>query len=302
MDVGFLGLGAMGRAMALNLLRAGHQVRAWNRSPGAAEALAAEGATAVREPREAFAGTVVSMLADDTALRESLLDQDVLAGAPPGTVHVNMATISVAFGERLAEEHRRHGVAYVAAPVFGRPDMAAAGKVSIVAAGDDEVLDRVQPLLDVLGQRTWRIGREPRQAHALKIAGNFLIAAAIESMAEAAVLVERYGVAPAALLDVMTSTLFSAPVYQGYGALIAQRRYEPAGFRLVLGLKDVRLALGAGEAAHAPMPFASVLRDHFLEAVALGDGERDWAAVAEVVRRHAGLGADPSQPGPTRLA
>jgi 3-hydroxyisobutyrate dehydrogenase-like beta-hydroxyacid dehydrogenase len=235
------------------------------------------------------------MLADDQALRETVLDRGLLERAPAGTVHVNLATVSVALAELLTREHERHGVEYVAAPVFGRPDAAAAGQLAIVAAGAAASLDRVQPLLDVIGRRTWRVGAEPAQANAVKIAGNFLIAAAIESMAEAAVLVERHGVPPAALLDVMTSTLFSAPVYKNYGAQIVERRWEPAGFRLVLGLKDVRLALEAGESSRSPMPFAGVLRDHFLEAIAHGDGERDWAAVADVARRHAGLPNPPSR-------
>lgn len=289
MDVGFIGLGAMGRGMVGNLLRAGHRVRVWNRSPGPAEALAREGAEAVADPAAAFAGTVCSMLADDAAVRAAVLDSGALARAPADTVHVNLATISVALAEQLTAAHRRHGVGYVAAPVFGRPDMASAGQLAIVAAGPDEALDRVQPLLDVIGRRTWRVGSEPGQANALKLAGNFLIAAAIESMAEAMVLAERHGVPPATLLDVMTGTLFSAPVYQNYGALIAERRFRPAGFRLVLGLKDVRLALEAAEAGRVPMPFASVLRDHFLEAIAAGDADLDWAAVADVARRHAGL-------------
>jgi 3-hydroxyisobutyrate dehydrogenase-like beta-hydroxyacid dehydrogenase len=215
----------------------------------------------------------------------------MLESAPPGTVHVNLATVSVRMAELLATEHERHGLGYVAAPVFGRPDAAAAGKLTIVAAGDDAALDRVQPLLDVLGQRTWRVGPKPSQANAVKLAGNYMIASAIETMAEAAVLVERHGVPPADFLNLLTSTLFAAPVYQNYGALIVNRRFEPAAFRLALGLKDIRLVLEAAEAARTPMPFAGVLRDHLLEGVALGDGERDWAALARVVRRHAGLEA-----------
>lgn len=289
MDVGFIGLGAMGRAMAATLVKAGHRVRVWNRSRGPVEELARLGAEPAGEARDAFGGVVLSMLADDEAVRETVLAAGLPALAPPGTVHVNLATISVRFAEELTREHRRHGVEYVSAPVFGRPDAAAGGQLAIVAAGDGAALDRAQPLLDALGRRTWRVGGEPRQANALKLAGNFMIASAIETMAEAGAMVERYGVAPAALLDVLTSTLFAAPVYKNYGALIVDRRYEPAGFRLGLGLKDVRLVLEAAETARTPMPFASVLRDHLLEAVAVGDGERDWAALAEVVRRHAGL-------------
>jgi 3-hydroxyisobutyrate dehydrogenase-like beta-hydroxyacid dehydrogenase len=274
--------------MAANLLKAGHHVRVWNRSRAPVDELARQGAEPVREAGLAFGGIVISMLADDDAVREVFLTQGLLESAPPGTVHVNMASISVALAESLAAEHRRRGIGYVAAPVFGRPDVAVAGQLNIVAAGDAAAIDRVQPLLDAIGQRTWRLGAEPHQANAVKIAGNFMIAAAIESMAESAMLVERFGVPAAELLNVMTNTLFAAPVYKNYGALIVDRRYEPAAFRLALGLKDLRLVLEAADRARTPMPFASVLHDHLLEAVAQGDGERDWAALAEVVRRHAG--------------
>jgi 3-hydroxyisobutyrate dehydrogenase-like beta-hydroxyacid dehydrogenase len=242
----------------------------------------------VGEPGGAFGEALVSMLADDGAVRDVILGSGMLARAPRGGIHVNMATISVALTEELTEEHRRRGLHYVAAPVFGRPEAAAARQLNIVAAGDGAALDRVQPLLDAIGQRTWRLGEEPREAAAAKLAGNFLIAAAIECMGEAVVMAERYGVRPAALLEILGNTLFAAPVYRNYGALIAARRYEPAGFRLELGLKDVRLALDAGESARTPMPVASLLRDHLLEAIARGDGERDWSALAEVARRHAG--------------
>jgi 3-hydroxyisobutyrate dehydrogenase-like beta-hydroxyacid dehydrogenase len=289
METGFIGLGAMGRAMVANLLKAGHHVRVWNRSRAPMDELARQGAEPVEEPRLAFRGVVISMLADDEAVRETILGQRLLDSAPPGTVLVNMATISVRFAEELAAEHRRHGVQYVAAPVFGRPEAAAAGQLNIVAAGDAAAIDRAQPLLDVIGQRTWRVGADPLQANAVKVAGNFMIAAAIESMAEAAVMVERHGVPATEMLNVLTNTLFAAPVYKNYGALIAERRYEPPGFRLTLGLKDIRLVLEAADSGRTPMPFASVLRDHLLEAVAQGQGERDWAALAEVARRHAGL-------------
>ena len=278
----------MGRGMAANLVAAGHRVRVWNRSRGPVEELVRRGAEPAAEPREAFGEVLISMLADDAAVRDIVLAPGMLEAAPAGAIHVNMATVSGALAEELAEEHRRRGQWYIAAPVFGRPEAAAAGQLHIVAAGDEGALDRVQPLLDAMGQRTWRLGAEPRQATAAKLAGNFMIAAAIESIAEAVVMAERYGVGAAELLEVLTSTLFAAPVYRNYGALIAERRYEPAGFRLELGLKDVRLALAAGESARTPMPIASLFRDHLLEAIAQGDGERDWAALAEVARRHAG--------------
>ena len=274
--------------MAGNLIQAGHRLRVWNRSPRAAEELARKGAEVVAKPREAFGEVLISMLADDTAVREVVLDSGMLDRAAGGGIHVNMATISVALTEELSEEHHRRGLHYIAAPVFGRPEAAAARQLNIVAAGEGAALDRVQPLLDAMGQRTWRLGAEPKEASAAKLAGNFLIAAAIECMGEAVVMVERYGVRPAAFLEILGNTLFAAPVYRNYGALIADRRYEPAGFRLELGLKDVRLALAAAESARTPMPVASLLRDHLLEAVAQGDGQRDWSALAEVARRHAG--------------
>ncbi len=289
MEVGFIGLGAMGRAMAANLIEAGHTVRVWNRSRPPVEELAGRGAEPVSEARLAFGGVVFSMLADDAAAREVFLGQGLLEGAPPGTVHVNMATISVRLAEHLGAEHWRNGVWYVSAPVFGRPDMAAAAKLNIVASGEEAAIDRVQPLLDVMGQRTWRVGGGPREAVAVKLAGNFMIASAIETMGEAAAMVERHGVLPPVLLNILTTTLFASPVYQGYGALIANRKYDPGAFRLALGLKDLRLVLEAAEGARVPMPFASVIRDHLLEAVAQGEGNRDWAALAEVARRHAGL-------------
>jgi 3-hydroxyisobutyrate dehydrogenase-like beta-hydroxyacid dehydrogenase len=289
MDVAFIGLGAMGREMAASLIKAGHEVRVWNRSAGPMEDLVRKGAKAAADPRDAFRGLVFSMLADDDAVRDIFLDRGLLDSAPGGTVHVNMATISVRLARELADEHRRHGVEYVAAPVFGRPEAAAAGQLNIVAAGDAALIDRVQPLLDAMGQRTWRVGSEAGQANAVKLAGNFMIASAIETMAESAVFVERHGVAPARLLEVLTGTLFAAPVYKNYGAMIVERRYDPAAFRLILGLKDVRLLLEAGDESRMPMPFAGILRDHLLEAVARGDGDRDWAALAEVARRHAGL-------------
>jgi 3-hydroxyisobutyrate dehydrogenase-like beta-hydroxyacid dehydrogenase len=274
--------------MAGNLIQAGHRLRVWNRSLRAAEELARKGAEVVAKPGEAFDEVLISMLADDTAVREVVLGSGMLDRVAGGGIHVNMATISVALTEELTEEHHRRGLHYIAAPVFGRPEAAAARQLNIVAAGEGAALDRVQPLLDAMGQRTWRLGAEPKEASAAKLAGNFLIAAAIECMGEAVVMAERYGVRPAAFLEILGNTLFAAPVYRNYGALIADRRYEPAGFRLELGLKDVRLALAAAESAGTPMPVASLLRDHLLEAVAHGDGQRDWSALAEVARRHAG--------------
>lgn len=290
MDVGFVGLGAMGKGMAANLVKAGHAVRAWNRSRGPLDELAREGALPTTSPRDVFAGdAVVSMLADDDALRSVIAEAHVLDGAPRGLIFVNMATISVALAQELSELFRGRGIGYVAAPVFGRPDAAAAGKLHIVVAGDAAAVALVQPLLDAMGQKSWSVGAEPYRANVVKLAGNFMIAAAIATMGEAAALTEGYGVRAADLFDMLTKTIFSAPIYANYSAMIAEKRYHPPGFTLTLGLKDVRLALAAGESVHAPLPIASVLRDDFLDAIAHGQSDQDWSSIAEVARRRAGL-------------
>ena len=239
MDIGFIGLGEMGVAMVQNMLKAGHTVRVWNRSPQRAEPLAAAGARVVSSPAEAFSGDAVfSMLADDAALR-AVIDAPLLEHAPRGLIHVNMATISVALAEELAHAHALRGLHYVAAPVLGRPDVAAAGKLTIVAGGPAEAIDRVQPVLDVIGQKTWRIGSLPQQANVMKLAANFMIGSAVETLGEAASLVTAHGVTMQDFLDVITSGLFQGPVYQGYGKMIAERRYEPALFKARLGLKEI---------------------------------------------------------------
>ena len=288
MDIGFIGLGEMGVAMVQNMLKAGHTVRVWNRSPQRAEVLAAAGASVVGSPAEAFTGDAVfSMLADDAALR-AVIDAPLLEHAPRGLIHVNMATISVALAEELAHAHALRGLHYVAAPVMGRPDVAAAGKLTIVAGGPAEAIDRVQPVFDAIGQKTWRIGSLPQQANVMKLAANFMLGAAVEALGEASSLVAAHGVAMQDFLDVITAGPFPGPVYQGYGKMIAERRYEPALFKARLGLKDVRLALAAADAVSTPMPVASVVRDSLIEAIAHGDGEKDFAVLGQVSARRAG--------------
>ena len=289
MDIGFVGLGRMGAAMAKTLLNAGHRVRVWNRSPAPIVALEALGAVAASSPAEAFdAGVVFSMLADDASVRAVILDSDVLPTTRKGVVHVNCATISIALARQLAEAHATAGLAYLSAPVFGRPDAAAQASLQIIVAGDATIIGRIQPLFDVLGQKTWVVGDDPHRANVVKIAGNFMLVSAIEAMGEASALVEGHDVAAGTFLDIMSSTLFASPVYTGYGPPIAERRYEPAGFALTLGLKDVRLALDAGAEAAVPLPIASLARDNLLDAIAHGDEQRDWAAMADVSRRRAG--------------
>lgn len=290
MKVGFIGLGAMGSAMASNLLAAGHAVTVWNRSAAATEPLASLGARVASTPERAVLGEAVcSMLANDQAVRAVFLDGGLLDAMDPGTVHVNHATISVALAQELAEAHAARGIDYVAAPVFGRPDAAAAARLQIVAAGKPAVVDTVRPLLEAMGAKIWPMGEAPERANVVKIAGNFMLAAAIESMAEASALTRAHGVGAAEFLELMTSTLFAAPAYQGYGKLIAEQRYSPAGFAMPLGLKDVGLALSAGEARRVPLPFAGVLRDNFLDALAHGGEELDWSALALVAAKRAGL-------------
>lgn len=289
MKIAFVGLGTMGVPMALNLVKAGHPVRVWNRSPGPVATLVAAGAEGAATPAEIGAVDVVlSILADDRATREVIIDGGVLAGLPAGAVHVNMATVSVQLARDFTTLHEAKGVGYLAAPVLGRADVAAAGKLNILAAGKPELLDRVQPLLDILGQKTWRFGDRPEQGNAVKLAANFMIASAIEAMGEAAALAQGHDVPGADFLEMITSTIFAAPVYKGYGSIIAGQKYEPPGFKLVLGLKDARLALEAAEGARVPMPFASVIKDNFLDGIAHGDGDLDWAALARVAARRAG--------------
>jgi 3-hydroxyisobutyrate dehydrogenase-like beta-hydroxyacid dehydrogenase len=290
MKVGFIGLGAMGAAMASNLLKAGHAVTVWNRSPDATAPLVSLGAKAAGTPERAAQGEVLmSMLANDKAVREVLLDGGLLDAMDPGTVHVNHATISVELAKTLAEEHARRGLGYVSAPVFGRPDVAAAGKLNILAAGKSGDVQKVLPLLEAMGTKVWPLGEAPERANIVKIAGNFMLVTAVESMAEASTLTRAYGVSAADFLDIMTNTLFASPVYQGYGRMIVEERFKPAGFALPLTLKDVGLALEAGTSRRVPLPFAGVLRDTLLEALAQGDEALDISALSQVAARRANL-------------
>ncbi|MGJ3433877.1 NAD(P)-dependent oxidoreductase [Serratia sp. Je.1.23.a] len=290
MKIGFAGLGGMGSAMAANLLQAGYGVKVWNRSPQAAQPLVNAGAVQARQPEElAEVDVLITMLANDAATEQVVVESGLLQQLRAGAIHINMATVSVALAKRLALLHAERNVGYIAAPVLGRVDVAAAGKLNILAAGDPLLLAKVQPLFEVLGQQTWHFGDQPEQANIVKIAANFTLASAIETMAEGSALVRNYGVSGADYLHMLTSTLFASPAYKGYGGLIAEEKFEPAGFKLSLGMKDVGLALEAGANSHTPMPFASVLKDNFLDAVAQGDADLDWSALAKVAARRAGL-------------
>jgi 3-hydroxyisobutyrate dehydrogenase-like beta-hydroxyacid dehydrogenase len=291
MQVGFIGLGNMGSGMAANLLKAGHALTVYNRTPARAEALVAEGATLAKTPSEAARGDVViTMLADDAAVEEVVLGADgVLAGLKPGSIHISMSTISVALAERLASAHQAAGQRFVAAPVFGRPEAAAATKLFIVAAGGAEPLDRCQPLFDALGQKTFKVGDTPSKANLIKLGGNFLIASVIECLGEAVTLMRKSGVGPHRFLEILTGSLFAAPVYEIYGELIVSERYQPPGLRMSLGLKDVRSLLAAAEAENVPMPVASLVRDHFISGIARGEADLDWSALARVAAENAGI-------------
>jgi 3-hydroxyisobutyrate dehydrogenase-like beta-hydroxyacid dehydrogenase len=200
-----------------------------------------------------------------------------------------MSTISVALSNRLAEAHGKAGQGYVAAPVFGRPEAAAAAKLFVVAAGADATLGRCQPLFDAVGQETFVISAKPSDANLVKLSGNFLIASVLESLGEAFALVRKAGIDPTRYLNILTSSLFSAPVYRTYGPIIAEDKKPTGGFKMSLGLKDIRLALAAADAMTVPMPVASLVRDHFIEGVAQGEGDADWSGLARLAARRAGL-------------
>jgi 3-hydroxyisobutyrate dehydrogenase-like beta-hydroxyacid dehydrogenase len=290
MQVGFIGLGHMGSGMAANLLQAGHGVTVYNRTRAKAEPLAARGATIADTPADACKGEVVfTMLADDTAVEAVVCGENgVLASLPKDATHVSSSTISVALSKRLAEAHRAAGQRYVSAPVFGRPDAAAAGKLFIVAAGAPEALRTAAPLLEAIGQRTFTIAETPETANLVKLSGNFLIAAVIESLGEAMALVGKAGVDKHQYIDILTSTLFAAPVYKTYGGLLADAKFEPAGFAAPLGLKDVRLTLAAADDLRVPLPLASLLRDRFLTLLAHGGDKLDWSAMGALAAKDAG--------------
>ena len=290
MKIGFIGLGNMGSGMAANLLKAGHEVTAYNRSQVRVDAVATQGARPARSVAEACGGDVViSMLANDEAVEAVTFgDGGILASLAAGSVHVSSSTISVALSERLTAAHADAGQGFVAAPVFGRPEAAAAAKLFVVAAGAPATLQTVSPAFDAIGQRTFVVSEEPKAANLVKLSGNFLIASVIESLGEAMALVGKAGVDKQEYLEILTSTLFGAPVYKTYGGLVARQEFEPAGFAAALGLKDVRLVLAAGEDLQVALPIASLLRDRFLTLLANGGAHLDWSAIGSLAAWEAG--------------
>ena len=290
MNIGFIGLGNMGLPMARNLLKAGHQVTVYNRTRERADSLRGEGAAVADRATGTCGGDVlVTMLADDDAVRSVVLGEKLVTMLAPGAVHISASTISVALARELAQAHTEAGNQFVSAPVFGRPQAAAEAKLAVVAAGAAKSIDYCQPVLDAIGQRTFIVGTEPHHANVIKLSGNFLILSVIESLGEAFALLRKSGVEPERFLDVMTNTLFTAPVYKTYGNLIAREQFLPAGFKLLLGLKDASLVLAAAADARAPMPVASLVRDHILAAIARNGEELDWSAFSKISAENAGL-------------
>jgi 3-hydroxyisobutyrate dehydrogenase-like beta-hydroxyacid dehydrogenase len=291
MNIAFVGLGRMGSAMARNLLRAGHHVAIYNRTRSKAESLAAEGATVAGSLAHAVHAceVVMTMLADDRAVEETVFGEGGLASSmPAGAIHLSSSTLSTALVRRLTTELAARGQFYLSTPVFGRPEAAEAGKRLGVAARPAELVDRCRPVFDAVGRQTFVAGIEPWQANTVKLCGNFMIASVIECFGEANATLRTAHVDPHVFLEIMNA-LFASPVYANYGRIIADEQFEPAGFALKLGLKDIGLALDAARELHAPMPVASVIRDRFLSAMAAGQEDSDWSSLARTAARQAGL-------------
>jgi 3-hydroxyisobutyrate dehydrogenase-like beta-hydroxyacid dehydrogenase len=292
MKVGFIGLGSMGSGMARNLIKAGHTLVVYNRTRSRAEELQPLGATVAGTPGEAAAGVevLITMLADDHAVEDAIIGPGrALQSLPADAVHIGMSTISVALSRRLMGLHRERQQHYLAAPVFGRPDAAAAAKLFIVAAGPVKQIERCQVLFDAIGQKTFVIDQEPPSANVVKLAGNFLIATVIEGLAEAFALVRKAALDPNKFLEVLTGSLFAAPIFQNYGGMIAKGQFEPVGFKLSLGFKDNRLVLAAAEEPAVPMPMVSLIHDRFVAALAHQLGDGDWSEIARISLWDAGL-------------
>jgi len=290
MKVGFIGLGHMGAGMAANLVKTGHDVTVYNRTRRKVEALVAQGAKAASSVSDACTGdAVITMLADDDAVESVVFSGGgVIGSLPAAAIHISSSTISVALSERLEAAHAKAGQRFVAAPVLGRPDVAAAGQLFVVAAGAPNAVKAAAPLFDAIGKRTFVVSETPKAANLVKLSGNFLLASVIESLGEAMALIGKAGIDRRQYLDILTSTLFDVPVYKIYGGLIADRQFEPAGFAAPLGHKDIRLTLAAAEGLRVPLPLASLLHDRFLALLAHGGDKLDWSAIGRLAAKDAG--------------
>jgi 3-hydroxyisobutyrate dehydrogenase-like beta-hydroxyacid dehydrogenase len=290
MKIGFIGLGRMGAAMAANLVKAGHDVTVFNRSPSKNRALLDMGAQEAMNVADACRGeAVITMLADDAAVAAvTLPDEGILQNLPPGAVHISMSTTSVELSKRLAQVHAERGQRFIAAPVFGRPEMAATGKLFIVTAGDPAAIAECKPLLEAIGQKIFAIGTDPPAANLVKLSGNFLTASAIEALGEAIALVSQFGIDKDAFVILLASSIFPAPAYATYGELIAQGRFQPARFAAPLGFKDIRLTLAAAADLHVPMPLGCLLHDRFQRLLNEGGEDLDWSAIGGLAAHDAG--------------
>jgi len=291
-SIGFVGLGNMGRAMAESLLKAGYRLHVYNRDGSKAQALIDQGAQQVMHPGEAVepGGIVITMVADDAALESVTLGRDgILEHLGPEGIHISMSTVSPALARNMTSLHAQRGASYIAAPVFGRPEVASSQKLWICCAGASPARERVQTVLQAMGQGVLDFGEEPMFANVVKLFGNFLLASALEAMAEALTFVEKNGLDRKRVMDLLSQIMFPGTVYQNYGKMIAEKRYSPVGFEMRLALKDVNLVLDAAEQVDVPMPFASLVHNRLLAGVAKGRGTLDWSALAQLVDEDAGL-------------
>jgi 3-hydroxyisobutyrate dehydrogenase-like beta-hydroxyacid dehydrogenase len=291
--IGFIGLGHMGSAMAANLVGGGFAVLGHLRHPGRNADIKALGVEPTNELADLFdCEIIITMVSDDAAAREIVLGdvsrEGLASGLNPGALHLSMSTISPTLSSTIAAEPVRHGQMYVAAPVFGNPDAAKARELYVIAAGEPEQIERVLPLFELLGQRTFVIGNDPASANLVKLAGNAMTATTLEALAEVLALLRKRGVAPEKFIDIMTSTMFGSRVHKIYGAKMVHENYTP-GFAFPLALKDVRLALSEADRASVPMPSVDVVHNRLVAGVARGCDGLDWSALALVAAEEAGL-------------
>lgn len=289
MKIAFLGTGNMGEPMALNLLKAAHQVTAYDRTREKLAPLKKAGARTADSPAAAVTGAdaAITMLPNDHAIHEVMFGAAIDA-LPPKAIHMCASTISIGLAKELAAAHSKRGQGYISATVLGRPEAAREKKLWVITAGPRDQIERCRPLMEAIGRGISIIGSEPWQANVTKIGVNFMLMAMLEAFGESFALMRKSNIDPNLFLEAV-SVLFNSPVYATYGKIIADRQFEPAGFRLTLGMKDAGLALDAGQNAAVPMPLASLIHDHFLSAIAHGRADADWAALAEVAERNAGL-------------